>query len=302
MNSKQLAIQDAGGRAKTFFSDKTNSNAVKDKPDIQKELKDLDEGITNIATYAKEQEKDTTDTLSKKETALANVGKLFSKTGKRLAVGATQAGLTDLASQLKKPVTFFTSKKGGENAIINRASAYIELINTNKGEIPNISTTDIADLTAVLNTYLKTKDEPTIAKKNKKTKGTDHLKIACEKQETTLNNISDLMNSYFDNTDIANNFNSQVAIEVLGKRYTNIYITAKDSETKEIIVKPTVVFDDEPTVTYKASKKDKIVRVLKSKVGTRSGVVKAEGYKDTPFTVDAEKGKTKKLVVEMEAI
>ncbi len=55
-------------------------------------------------------------------------------------------------------------------------------------------------------------------------------------------------------------------------------------------------------MVHKALKKTGLIKAKKVKPGEQTGVAKAKGFKDAPFTVDITKGKITELTVEMEGV
>lgn len=300
MNADETAIYDAGNRTISFLEETANKTAIDAHDEIKNELVTVMQEVKSIADALLKQGKDTSQYSPAKKRQLDATVKTFVLLCHGVSVIANQAGNIDLEKNLNKPKTYYSSpENGGERETVTRLNAMLKLLNNN-ATLLKITAADLDKLTAAVDAFVNFKDVPKREKATKKVEGTDKIKVHSDLLHESLLRLHKVMNRHFDGQDILSSFNAIVEEVVLGNRYTNLYVTLKNKETGEIIFKGIIVLDYNLKIVHKALKRTGLIKAKKVKPGEQSGVAKAKGFKDAPFTVDLNRGKITELTVEME--
>ena len=153
------------------------------------------------------------------------MGKVVIKYALRGSVVAQQMGNATLAAQLHEPLTFITA--ANKTTAIERATDLRNTMNNNLAVLTNITTANIAEIDGAIKAYTKVKDLPVEDIETKKADGTDALPALFAAADKALNNMYNLVFSYFetDDPDMVDNMHLAMNVILTGTRHNIIDFT-----------------------------------------------------------------------------
>jgi hypothetical protein len=198
MNNVQRAQLDACNRVKDFNT--KNATALATIPEYAAEqVKFMAAyGIITNATQVQSAAEGTTSEASYNAKIL--MGNTVNKYALRATVKARQLNNTTLVNNLNRPVTYIT--QAPKTLAVQRAKDIRDHISANIATLTNITAANITEMTTVITAYDNIKDNPTIDVQTRKAIGTNPLPAAFASAMLAMNNMHDLVTSYFMDTNI----------------------------------------------------------------------------------------------------
>jgi hypothetical protein len=126
------------------------------------------------------------------------MAKLVTKYALRGLVKAKQLGNLTLANHLDHPVTYIS--QAPKTLAVQRANDITAQMNTNMATLTNITAANITEITTAIAMYDAAKDHPIIDKQDKAASGTNALPNAFGAAFKAIDNMFDLISSYFADT------------------------------------------------------------------------------------------------------
>ena len=198
MNNVQRAQLDACNRVKDFNT--KNATALATIPEYAAEQAKFAAAyaiITN-ATQVQSAAEGTTSEATKIAKLL--MGNTANKYALRGAVKARQLNNITLANNLSHPVTYIT--QAPKTLAVQRAKDIKQHLSDNLATLTNITAANITELGNVITAYDNIKDNPTIDVQTRAATGTNPLPAAFAAATLAMNNMHDLVTSYFIDTNV----------------------------------------------------------------------------------------------------
>lgn len=198
MNNTQRAQLDACNRVKDFNT--KNATALATIPEYAAEqVKFMAAyGIITNATQVQSAAEGTTSDATRIAKLL--MGNTANKYALRGAVKARQLNNTTLANNLSHPVTYIT--QAPKTLAVQRAKDIKQHLSDNLATLTNITAANITELGNVITAYDNIKDNPTIDVQTRAATGTNPLPAAFAAATLAMNNMHDLVTSYFIDTNV----------------------------------------------------------------------------------------------------
>lgn len=198
MNNVQRAQLDACNRVKDFNT--KNATALATIPEYAAEqVKFMAAyGIITNATQVQSAAEGTTSEATKIAKLL--MGNTANKFALRGAVKARQLNNITLANNLSHPVTYIT--QAPKTLAVQRAKDIKQHLSDNLATLTNITAANITELGNVITAYDNIKDNPTIDVQTRAATGTNPLPAAFAAATLAMNNMHDLVTSYFIDTNV----------------------------------------------------------------------------------------------------
>lgn len=156
-------------------------------------------GIINTAAQVQSQTAGTaTDAI---ETAKETMAAITIKYAKRGKVKATQINNKTLANHLDHGVTYIS--KASKTLAVQRAKDIKDHLNTNLATLTNITAANVTEITNAITAYDNIKDQPITNIQSRVATGTNPLPIAFANAFKAIDNMNDLIDSYFTGTNQA---------------------------------------------------------------------------------------------------
>jgi len=266
-------------------------------PDYAGEKLKFDNLVAAIIAAGLVQEDDTSGNTKTSVFTKKTMAQTVIKFAKRGIVKARNAGNLVLAGELDEPITYIT--RAPKTIAVQRARDMRNAMNNNLTILTNITSANITQIDSAITAYDNVKDNPTIAKQIKKAQGTMALPPNYALADTAVENMHNLMYSYFDDVKPAMVDELSLARQILntGIRHTAVIVTVVDEAGK--IIPPATVKDISNEKIYKAEDKSDMVHVEKHRAGHFHFTVSAPGYVDVDLEVDVKQGMSNEFTVKM---
>lgn len=196
MNNTQRAKLDSCNRVQDFNT--RNATALATIPEYALEQANFEAAlaIINEASQVQAAAEGTTSDATKN--AKETMGNTVNKYALRATVKARQLNNITLVNNLNRPVTYFT--QAPKVLAVQRANDIKTHISNNLIALTNITAANITEMEAAINAYDEIKDDPTIDVQTRKATGTNPLPAAFAQATLAIDNMHDLVTSYFATT------------------------------------------------------------------------------------------------------
>lgn len=198
MNNTQRAKLDACNRVKDFNT--KNATALATIPEYAAEQAKFTAAlaiITNATQVQSATEGTTSDASKLAKQTMANTVIKYALRG---AVKAKQLGNITLANNLDHTVTYIL--QAPKTLAVQRAKDIKDHLNANIATLTNIVAANITEMTNVIAAYDSIKDNPTIDVQTRAATGTNPLPAAFAAATIAMDNMHDLVTSYFMDTNL----------------------------------------------------------------------------------------------------
>ena len=226
--------------------------------------------------------------------AMAQVVIKFAKRG---VVKARNANNLVLAEELDQPITYIM--KATKTEAVQRAKDMRNAMNNNLITLTNITAANITQIDSAITAYDNVKDNPTIARQIKKAQGTLVLPPNYALTDVVVENMFNLVYSYFDDVKPAMVDELSLARQILntGIRHTSVMVKVVDEAGK--IIPPASIKDVSNGKIYTAEDKTDMVHVAKHKAGHFHFTISAPGYVEVDLEVDVKQGMSNEYTVKL---
>lgn len=198
MNNLQRTQLDACNRVKSFNT--KNAKALATIPEYAAEIVKFTAAydiITNATQVQSAAEGTTSDATKIAKVLMANTANKYALRG---AVKARQLNNITLANNLSHPVTYIT--QAPKTLAVQRANDIKQHLTDNLATLNNIVAINITELEYSIAVYDGIKDDPTIDVQLRAATGTNPLPAAFAAAILAINNMHDLVTSYFIDTNM----------------------------------------------------------------------------------------------------
>jgi hypothetical protein len=206
----------------------------------------------------------------------------------RAGVKARSLGNMELSNQLSVSVSeiFRTNKTKALQIAINKRNTLNDHLNI----LTNITADNIAEIDQAIHAYDSIKDAPTETKQTKKTTGTDLLSQAFNQADDAVNNMYELIVSYFSDTNsqLVNEFEIAKQVINTGIRHTSVTFTCLSDEDEKPIARFTVT-DNSNHKTYLSDNEGQ-VNIIHHRFGHFHFTISAPLRIDVDFATDIIRG------------
>jgi len=250
MNNIQRAKLDTCNRVKEYNTKYATNLATITEYATEKTAFDNAYTIINNATQVQARTTGaTTDAVEKAKQTMVNTTVKFAL---RAAVKAKQLGNLTLANHLNHPITYFSNAT--KTLAVQRAKEIKQQLTNNLATLTNITAANITDITNAINTYDTIKDSPILDNQAKTASGTNALPPAFAAAFNAIDNMHDLITSYFFNTankHMVDEFALAKQIITTGIHHTGVEGTITKSGKPLIGTKLSILGTDKQTQTDK---------------------------------------------------
>ena len=198
MNNFQRSQLDACNRVKDFNTKNATVLAGIAEYSVEQARFMAAYGIITNATQVQSAAEGTTSDATRIAKLL--MGNTANKYALRGAVKARQLNSTTLANNLSHPVTYIT--QAPKTLAVQRAKDIKQHLSDNLATLTNITAANITELGNVITAYDNIKDNPTIDVQTRAATGTNPLPAAFAAATLAMNNMHDLVTSYFIDTNV----------------------------------------------------------------------------------------------------
>jgi hypothetical protein len=196
MNNLQRAKLDTCNRVKDFNARNANSLNTIEEYQFEQDAFNNALAIINNATQVQSRTQGITPEVT--NNAKEAMSKIILKYALRGLVKAKQSGNTTLANHLDHPLGYFT--RTTKTQAVQRAKEIKEQLENNLSILTNITTDNITEIENAINKYDSIKDQPVIQIQQRVATGTNPLPNAYSVAFKAIDNMFDLVNSYFIDT------------------------------------------------------------------------------------------------------
>jgi hypothetical protein len=273
MTNKQRAKADSHDRINNFNI--ANATAIATIPDYADEKTDFDTIHAELITALGMQTNTTGVTASTADAAKSAMADIIIKYALRARIKALRAGNHSLAEQLSNPVTYITQSSKQEAML--RANAIRNLLHDNLSVLTNVTATNITtEIDPAIATYQAIQSQPTTAIQSSKAAGTDKIPSLIIAADEKIDNMHDLLYSYFNTTNpaLVNQFSLAMQVITTGVHHTGI------AANVTAIVPPATTAAPAEGITMK------IIELNKTVTSDIKGIIRLERIK--PGTYHAE--------------
>lgn len=252
-----------------------------------------------LTSAANVQALDTKGNTNASETAKQTMAKLVIKFAKRGAVKARLLSNLELAGELDEPISYIL--RATKTDAVKRASDMRNALNNNLSTLTTITAANISQIDNAITAYNGIKDNPTIAIQVKKASGTDVLPGNYALIDAAVDNMFDLIYSYYEDTNAALVDEFALAKQLLntGIRHTSVEITVTDVLSGKAINACTVT-DVKSGKIYGGD--EGVVDIPKHRSGHYHFTVSAEDYANVDLGVDIKHGMSNEFTVKMKRV
>ena len=265
-------------------------------PDFAGEQTKFNNALNAISAAANIQQDDTSGNASTSVTTKTTMAKLVIKFAKRGAVKAKTTNNLVLAAELDESVTYIL--KAPKTIAVQRATAMRNTMNSNLTILTTITAANITQIDTAIAAYDGVKDNPTIAKQNKKANGTDVLSPNYDIVDAAVENMYDLVYSYYEDSKPTMVDELLLAKQILntGIRHTSVNFAVTD-ETDNMLTLATVK-DMKTGKIYEADDEGN-VNIPKHRAGHFHFIVSTAGFTDVDMGLDVKHGMNNNVTVKM---
>jgi len=229
MKNSQRARHDSIKRVINCVTNPTNAAKVALIPDYPAEEAKLIAKEQQITNAGAKQAADTSGAIADNKSAKYEMAKNVIKFARRGAVKARNAGNHTLAEQLAHHVNYiFKASKG---LAIQHALDIRNALNNNLGIITNVTPADITTIDATITAFQDVETDPVSLIEQKKAGGTDLIPGFLNDADLIIENIYDLIYSYYFDTDPAFVDEVKLAMQIIntGVHHTGLIIICVDA-------------------------------------------------------------------------
>ncbi len=284
---------EAGKRSKDVLDKYIDD--VNNVDDLKEEKIALEKTLSQMEEAASIQQSDSTGETEAKKVARENMADTVIKYALRGTVKAKKAGNVELSRDLDHRRTYIL--RNSEAVSLAKATAIKDKIKKNLG-ILGITTDQVTEMEKAIEKFETVMTLPQVAQGTKKVKGTEKLNDLSLELDSVLINLSNLIDSYYDNSDFSREFANAKMLHETGTRHNHLILLVEDSETKEPIVnaKGTLV---ETNKTVVADEEGQLI-FDKLPAGKQKVTVEAPGYITQTVLVYVQRGTVTEQEVELE--
>lgn len=199
MNNTQRAKLDTCNRVKEFNT--KHSEALATIEEYATEQTAFNNALVIINNAAQVQSGPAGTTSDATALAKETMAKLVIKYALRALVKAKQAGNTILANHLDHTLTYLLNAT--KTLAVQRAKEIRDQLNNNLATLTNVTATNITEISNAIAAYDAIKDKPTIDVQQRAATGTSQLPDAITAAFKAIENMFDLITSYFADTNKA---------------------------------------------------------------------------------------------------
>ncbi len=204
------------------------------------EIATINNSTTIITNAAQLQADPVGDAADAAEVAKMAMGNLLHKFALRAAIKAKQLGNVELSGKLRQPISFYTLASKG--LAVQRCSQIKQLMSDNAAILTNIVAANHTDMAAAITKYNDLKEVPIQEIQNKSANATDVLPDAFKAAFDAIDNLYDLVFSYFNDVAAKKAIVSELALakQIIrtGVHYTGIAgdVTVNGQEVEGAII------------------------------------------------------------------
>ena len=298
MDNLQRSKLDSYDRVQLF--DTKHAAELATIPDYATEQTKFDDAVTAIIAAANAQQESTGGNSATSDLLKIAMAKAVTKFARRGTVKAKILGNLVLAGELDHPITYISVAP--KTTAVQRATDMRNAMNDNLAVLTNISAADITLVDTAIASYNDIKDNPTVAVQTKKAEGTDALPANFTLADTALDNMYDLVFSYFEDDNPAMVDEMALAKQILntGIRHTSLDITVLDFDTN-IPIENAVVHDASKNIDS-FTNHDGIATLPKHKAGHFHFAVSYTGKTTVDIAVDIKQGMKNEVTVKLRSV
>lgn len=198
MNNTQRSKLDACNRVKDFNT--KNATVLATIPEYAAELAKFTAAYTIITNATQVQSSPEGTTSEASRIAKELMGKTVLKYSLRASVKARQLNNITLANKLSLAISFII--QAPKTLAVQRSKDIKDLLNSNLAALTNITAANITEIGNAITAYDNIKDNPTIDVQTRAATGTNPLPAAFAAATLAMDNMHDLVQSYFIDTNI----------------------------------------------------------------------------------------------------
>ena len=293
MKKRIISSYDAGKRCKDVldnYSDEVNSEA-----DIKEEKVLLEEKLVQMEEAATIQQNDSTGETEAKKNAKTVMADTVIKYALRATVKAKKIKNIELANDLNHKQTYILS--GSDAVGLAKAKDIKDKIKKNLG-ILGITTDQVTEMEKAIEIFENIMSLPQVVIGTKKVKGTEKLNELQIELTDTLDNLSNLIDSYFPKSGLSKEFANARKLHENGTRHNHLILQVEDSETKKVIADAKATIQKDSKTETADDEGQVIFNTIPA--GKQKITVEAPGYISKTINVYVEQSTTTELVVELE--
>jgi len=266
-------------------------------PDFPGEKIKFDKIVADIIAAGIVQEDDTSGNTEMSIFTKKNMAKTVIKFAKRGVVKARNANNLVLAEELDQPITYIT--RAPKTTAVQRAKDMRNAMNSNLVILTNITPANITQIDGTITAYDNVKDNPTIARQIKKAQGTMVLPPNYDLADAVVENMYNLVWSYFEDIKPAMVDELSLAMQILntGIRHTSVIVHVTDEAGK--IIPGATVKDLSNGKVYYTDDKSNEIHIAKHRHGHFHFVISADGFVDVNIGVDVKQGMSNEFTVKL---
>ncbi len=260
----------------------------------------FDGAVAAIIAAANAQQEDTAGNSSNSSFRKTAMTKAVIKFAKRGTVKAKIAGNLVLSAQLDQPASYIFSAP--KTIAIQRATDMRTAMNDNLALLTNITAADIAQIDAAIASFNSVKDNAVVAQQTKKATGTDAMPASIILADAAVENMYDLVFSYFEDSNPAMVDEMALAKQILntGIRHTSLNITVLDFITNLPIEGANV--KDMSKNTDFVTDHDGIAHIPKHKAGHFHFTASAANKTPVEIAIDIKQGMKNEVMVKLSGV
>ncbi len=231
MNDVQRREHDSIKRIIATSTSATNAPKLTEAlvPGFPAELAKLIDVEALISLAGQKQATDTSGAVPDNISSKYIMSKLAVKYSLRGAIKARNAGNHKLAEQLAHRINYIF--KAAKGLAVQRATDMCDTLNNNLSICNNVTTADILLINDAITNFKAIESEPTLLIEEKKAEGTDKLILLFKESSGIIENMYDLVYSYYfeDDTALVDEFQLAMQIIKTGVHHTGLNSTCIDA-------------------------------------------------------------------------
>ena len=294
MKNLERSKLDSYDRIKQFnVKHATDLSAI---PDFPGELTKFNNLLPALLAAVNVQQDDTSGNSLASSTTKTNMAKLVIKFAKRGVVKAKNANNFVLAAELDEPITYILN--ASKIVAVQRATSMRNTMNSNLTLLTTINAANITQIDNAITAYDTVKDNPTIAIQLKKANGTDVLSSNYTLMDAVVENMYDLVYSYYEDSKPAMVDELMLAKQILntGIHHTSVNFAVTD-EFDNLLLRATVK-DVKSGKIYEADDEGNL-NIPKHRAGHFHFIISNLGFTDVDMGIDVKQGMKNNFTVKM---
>jgi hypothetical protein len=293
MTGKQISDLEAGVRVQDFCL--SHTAVLTPIAEFVVEKTGLDLALSKIHTAAQAQAKDLSGHATEKGVAKKNVIDAIMKYSLRAKIKAHQLGNVSLEQSLSHGVNYYVNVEA--EAAVNRAIATKEAIKSNLGILTNITAANVTEMETKITAFQAVIGTPTASNQTKKAEGTDVIEALMPELHLRMDNIGDIVHSYFSGEVIANEFDLKSKSILVGNRHNHLLIHVEDTVESQPIAN--AVATDVKTGKKFTADGLGIVSIDRPTTGKHQFTIEAAGFETKTQFVIVKRSTTTEVVVQL---